>query len=264
MLAENTEEDRISKSPTPPPKRPKTPTPVKRRARESAGLVILKGSATIACYSCDHREDNEEYFHCDQNFIVYREAAKISVAGIRGYVTDEPQFACGEVDPPNNVSIGWAALVKLSDDDTCDCSIEQKLQQVQQAGYQMALLMFTNCSGETYDVDFHSATIAATINISAVTVYKNLADQLIEYAVATANSDEAVQVLVRVHYVKELTTKDVLISISMFIGLTLGVCLPVTLVSLCCKKLLRCLEQDEYGMLKESDSLHIKTSVKLG
>ena len=55
----------------------------------------------------------------------------------------------------------------------------------------MALLMFTNCSGETYgenfwmvlaisiyiytyckDVDFHSATIAATINISAVTVYK--------------------------------------------------------------------------------------------
>ncbi|XP_065887772.1 uncharacterized protein [Dysidea avara] len=227
---------------------------------DSRSFQILNGSATIAYYSCDHREDNEEDFHCDQNFIVYRKAAKISVAGIRGYVTDEPQFACGEVDPPNNISIEWAALVKLSDNDTCDCSVEQKLLQVQQAGYQMALLMFTNCSGENYDS--HSDTNATTINISAVTVYENLADQLIEYAVPTANSDKAVQVLVRVHYVKELTTKDVLISISMFIGITVVVCSPFLLVSLCCKKLLRCLEQDEYGMLRESDSLHIKTSVK--
>jgi len=46
---------------------------------------------------------------------------------LKGYVTDEPQFACGEVDPPNNVTIGWAALVKLSDNNTCDCSVEQKV-----------------------------------------------------------------------------------------------------------------------------------------
>ncbi|XP_065887770.1 uncharacterized protein [Dysidea avara] len=182
---------------------------------DSRSFRIRNGSTTIAYYSCDHRDENEENFHCDQNFIVYRKAAKISVAGIRGYVTDEPQFACGEVDPPNNVSIGWAALVKLSDNDTCDCSVEQKLLQVQQAGYQMALLMYTNCSDENHKVNFHSDTNASTINISAVTVYKKLADQLIKYAVPTANNDGAVQAI----------------------------------------KLLRCLRQDEYEALTESNPL---------
>ena len=46
----DTEEDRISKSPTPPPKRPKTPTPVKRRARESAGLVVSMHIRTCCIY----------------------------------------------------------------------------------------------------------------------------------------------------------------------------------------------------------------------
>ncbi|XP_065887768.1 uncharacterized protein [Dysidea avara] len=224
---------------------------------DSRSFRIRNGSTTIAYYSCDHRDENEENFHCDQNFIVYRKAAKISVAGIRGYVTDEPQFACGEVDPPNNVSIGWAALVKLSDNDTCDCSVEQKLLQVQQAGYQMALLMYTNCSDENHKVNFHSDTNASTINISAVTVYKKLADQLIKYAVPTANNDGAVQAIVRVHYVKEVTVEDVLIGISLFIGVAVVVCSPFILVFsyLCCKKLLRCLRQDEYEALTESNPL---------
>jgi len=46
-------------------------------------MKILNGSATVAYYSCDHREEDTQGFHCDQNFIVYRKAAKISVAGIR-------------------------------------------------------------------------------------------------------------------------------------------------------------------------------------
>ena len=51
----------------------------------------------------------------------------------KGYITDEPQFACGEVDPLppiNNDNItGWAALVKYSTNYTknCDCRYEDKV-----------------------------------------------------------------------------------------------------------------------------------------
>ena len=129
----------------------------------------------------------------------------------------------------------------------------------------MALLMYTNCSDENHskdfdnvavfhtyciEVNFHSDTNASTINISAVTVYKvsldtissilyiysfnfvkKLADQLIKYAVPTANNDGAVQAIVRVHYVKEVTVEDVLIGISLFIGVAVVVCSPFILVS---------------------------------
>ncbi|XP_065887292.1 uncharacterized protein [Dysidea avara] len=171
---------------------------------DSRSFKILNGSDTLAVYNCDTRDvyDTE----CDQRFLVYRGAAKIPSAGIKGYVTDEPQFACSKVDPPNNVSIGWAALVKLNDNDTCDCSrVEQKLLQVQQAGYQMALLVYvSDCPREDETVQLQSDT-NVTINISAVTVYLKLADRLIRYAVPTTESDKAVQVVVRVHYEEDYT-----------------------------------------------------------
>ena len=49
----------------------------------------------------------------------------------KGYITDEPQFACGEVDPlpPTNDTTGWAALVKYNTAyiQNCDCSYEDKV-----------------------------------------------------------------------------------------------------------------------------------------
>ena len=44
----------------------------------------------------------------------------------KGYITDEPQFACSHVNPPNNSNVEWAALVYYSSM-SCDCSYEQKV-----------------------------------------------------------------------------------------------------------------------------------------
>ena len=44
----------------------------------------------------------------------------------KGYITDEPQFACGYVEPPKNSTIEWAALVYYSSM-SCDCSYEEKV-----------------------------------------------------------------------------------------------------------------------------------------
>ena len=45
----------------------------------------------------------------------------------KGYITDEPQFACGYVEPPMNSTIEWAALVYYSSRSICDCSYEEKV-----------------------------------------------------------------------------------------------------------------------------------------
>ena len=44
----------------------------------------------------------------------------------KGYITDEPQFACSHVEPPKNNTIEWAALVYYSSV-SCGCSYEQKV-----------------------------------------------------------------------------------------------------------------------------------------
>jgi len=68
---------------------------------------------------------------------------------------------------------------------------------------------------------------------------KKLADQLIKYAVHTAESDKAVQAIVKVHYTKKVTAKDVLFGVSLFIGVAVIVCSPFILVCTLCDILIK-------------------------
>ncbi|XP_065888640.1 uncharacterized protein [Dysidea avara] len=93
------------------------------------------------------------------------------------------------------------------------------LLQIQQAGYQMVLLMYTNSSNrsdEEQDVDLQSDT-NVTINISAVTVYLKLTDSLMEYAVPTVELDEAIQVIVKVHYGDGSTVLEIILPLAGFV-----------------------------------------------
>ena len=99
---------------------------------------------------CDARrgtnKNNINQFHPCKHFTlyhIYAFAAKIPPSGagvgliksvnnnycvciFKGYITDEPQFACGHVEPPKNSTIEWAALVYYSSM-SCDCSYEEKV-----------------------------------------------------------------------------------------------------------------------------------------
>ena len=68
---------------------------------------------------------------------------------------------------------------------------------------------------------------------------KKLADQLIKYAVPTAESDKAVQAIVKVHYAKKVTVKDVIFGVSLFLGVAVIVCSPFILVCTLCGILIK-------------------------
>ena len=46
---------------------------------------------------------------------------------LKGYLTDEPGCACEGVEPPHNVSKGWAAVVKYGSREHGDCNIDRKV-----------------------------------------------------------------------------------------------------------------------------------------
>ena len=52
-----------------------------------------------------------------------------------------------------------------------------------------------------------------------------------EYAVPTTKADEAVHVIVKIHYAEKITTGKILIGVGVFIGTLLVLCSPCIIVS---------------------------------